>query len=292
MLSMFYVFRWYLKIPFTASTYKPQLVEHVRETCYRPHSVTPGEVPNTNHSSYLSQDYQTRRLIPKRAIFLDPAVQATTRTLTLARLADPSHNSRNARIHLPSRATSQRMSRVCLLSRAITSGISFWAITQGIPFWGTTQGMSQQSPFLRCHPKPRRPRAYKETSHKSWKTLSLIMHLKLLFQAHHTNTWPWTQDIHSTNLPTRGPASTNLPARSPTLRTSSPVVQHTWSNNYKPLCSQQPSSVSTEHTNIPTRILTREHHNMNLPVHIITCSLPAMNLLAHGTIKHLLTHYF
>ena len=29
-------------------TYKPQLVEHVRETCYRPHSVTPGGVPNTD----------------------------------------------------------------------------------------------------------------------------------------------------------------------------------------------------------------------------------------------------
>jgi len=29
-------------------TYKPQLVEHVRETCYGPHSVTPSGVPNTN----------------------------------------------------------------------------------------------------------------------------------------------------------------------------------------------------------------------------------------------------
>ncbi|QCD83534.1 hypothetical protein DEO72_LG2g3880 [Vigna unguiculata] len=29
-------------------TYKPQLIEHVRETCYGPHSVTPGGVPNTN----------------------------------------------------------------------------------------------------------------------------------------------------------------------------------------------------------------------------------------------------
>ncbi|QCD99248.1 hypothetical protein DEO72_LG7g529 [Vigna unguiculata] len=31
----------------------------------------------------------------------------------------------------------------------------------------------------------------------------------------------------STNLSASGPTSTNLPARSPTLRTSSPVVQHT-----------------------------------------------------------------
>jgi len=29
-------------------TYKPQLVEHVRETCYRLYSVTLGGVPNTN----------------------------------------------------------------------------------------------------------------------------------------------------------------------------------------------------------------------------------------------------
>jgi len=29
-------------------TYKPQLVEHVHETCYGPHSVTLGGVPNTN----------------------------------------------------------------------------------------------------------------------------------------------------------------------------------------------------------------------------------------------------
>jgi len=37
-----------LKIPFVVSTYKPQLVEHVPETCYGSHSVTLGEVPNTN----------------------------------------------------------------------------------------------------------------------------------------------------------------------------------------------------------------------------------------------------
>ncbi|QCD83557.1 hypothetical protein DEO72_LG2g3903 [Vigna unguiculata] len=57
-----------------ASTYKPQLVDHVRETYYGPHFVTPGGVLNTNHSSYSSQDYQTRWLMLKRAIFLDPSV--------------------------------------------------------------------------------------------------------------------------------------------------------------------------------------------------------------------------
>ncbi|QCE15049.1 hypothetical protein DEO72_LG11g2057 [Vigna unguiculata] len=45
-----------LKIPFAASTYKPQLVEHVRETCYGPHSVTPegnllGPI-RTSHNSH------------------------------------------------------------------------------------------------------------------------------------------------------------------------------------------------------------------------------------------------
>ena len=77
-------------------------------------------------------------------------------------------------------------------------------------------------------------------------------------------TWLWTQDIHaSTNLSVRDLTSTNLPARSPTPRTSPPVVQHTWSNNYEHPRSQQPSSVSTKHTNFPAHILTREHHNMN-----------------------------
>ena len=45
--------------------------------------------------------------------------------------------------------------------------------------------------------------------------------------------------------------STNLPARSPTLRTYSPVVQHTWSTGYVPPHTQHLSSVSTEHTNLP-----------------------------------------
>ena len=61
--------------------------------------------------------------------------------------------------------------------------------------------------------------------------------------------------------------------RSPTLRTSPPVVQHTWSNSYQ----QQPSSVSTKHT--------------NLPAHIIMCPSPVMNLPAYDNIKHIPNQY-
>jgi len=41
---------------------------------------------------------------------LDPFVPATTRTLTLATLANPSHNSRDPRVHPPSQAATQEMS--------------------------------------------------------------------------------------------------------------------------------------------------------------------------------------
>ena len=41
-----------------------------------------------------------------------------------------------------------------------------------------------------------------------------------------------------------------------------------------------------KHTNLPARILTRGHQNMNLLAHI-TCSPPAMNLPAHDINKHL-----
>jgi len=64
-------------------------------------------------------------------------------------------------------------------------------------------------------------------------------------------------DTH-TNLPARGPTSTNLLARSPTLRTSPLVVQHMWSISYESPRSQHLSSVSTEHTNLPACIPTRE----------------------------------
>jgi len=120
------------------------VTEHVRENCYGPHSVTPSGVPNTKHSSYLSQDYQTRRLTLKRTIFLGPSLPATTRTLTPATLTNPSHNSRNARVHPPSQATTQGMS-----IRATTQGMSrvyslSQGTTQGIPFRATTQGTLQQ----------------------------------------------------------------------------------------------------------------------------------------------------
>jgi len=84
-----------------------------------------------------------------------------------------------------------------------------------------------------------------------------------------------------TNLPARSLASTNLPACSPTLWTSPPVVQHAWSTNYEPPCSQHLSSVSTKHTNLLARIPIQEYQDMILPSHIITCSPPSMNLLVH-----------
>jgi len=40
---------------------------------------------------------------------MDPSVLATTSTLTLAKLANPSHNSRVPRVHPSSRATTQEM---------------------------------------------------------------------------------------------------------------------------------------------------------------------------------------
>ena len=89
--------------------YTTQLVEHVRETYYKPHSITLGGVPNMNIVRNVprlpnsSANYRGGNL-------LDPSVQVTTCTLTLATLANPSHNSRIPRVHPPSRATTQEMS--------------------------------------------------------------------------------------------------------------------------------------------------------------------------------------
>jgi len=49
---------------------------------------------------------------------MDTFVRATTRTLTLATIANLSHNSRVSRVHPPSQATTQEM-----LFRATTQGI-------------------------------------------------------------------------------------------------------------------------------------------------------------------------
>ena len=77
----------------------------------------------------MSQDYQTRWLNTEDDKVLEPSVRAITRTLTLATLANSSHNSRIPRVHPPSRdttpemsfqATTQGMSRVFPLSRATT----------------------------------------------------------------------------------------------------------------------------------------------------------------------------
>ena len=86
-----------------------------------------------------------------------------------------------------------------------------------------------------------------------------------LFKLHFTQLVSLGLRIYNahTNLPTRGPASTNLVALSPALWTCPPVVQHTWSTSYVPPRTQHPSSVSTEHTNLPcsyphTRVLGYE----------------------------------
>jgi len=50
---------------------------------------------------------------------MDPSVRTTTRTLTSATLANPSHNFIVSRVHSSSRATTQEM--------------SFRATTQGMP---------------------------------------------------------------------------------------------------------------------------------------------------------------
>jgi len=52
-------------------THKPQLVEHMRKTCYGPHSIMPGGVPNTN-IVVMSQDYQTRRLTTEEGNLFGP----------------------------------------------------------------------------------------------------------------------------------------------------------------------------------------------------------------------------
>jgi len=92
----------------------------------------------------MSQDYQTRQPMSKRAIYLDPSVRATTCIVTSKTLANPSHNSRNARVHSSSQATTQEMS-----FRATTQGMQHIyplsrATTQGKPFLATTQGTLQQ----------------------------------------------------------------------------------------------------------------------------------------------------
>jgi len=117
----------------------------------------PGGVPRYEHSSQRPKTTKLVSQLLRRAIYLDPSVLATTSTLTLATLANPSHNSRVSRVHPPSRATTQEM--------------LFGAATQGIPrdltpipshnsrdtFWATTQGTLAILP-LKHHQKPCRSR--------------------------------------------------------------------------------------------------------------------------------------
>ncbi|QCD78984.1 hypothetical protein DEO72_LG1g2621 [Vigna unguiculata] len=94
---------------------------------------------------------------------MDPFVLAITSTLRPATLANPSHNSRVPRVHLPSRATTQEM-----LFRATTQGIPR-ALTP-IPshnsrdtFRATTQG-TPTIPPLKHHHKPCRSRPQNQES--------------------------------------------------------------------------------------------------------------------------------
>ncbi|QCD83631.1 hypothetical protein DEO72_LG2g3977 [Vigna unguiculata] len=100
-------------------TYRPQPIEHVGNHCYGSYTVTPGGVPKCEHSSQRPKTTKLVNKLLRRAIYLDPSVLATTSTFTPATLANPSHNSRVPRVHLPSRATTQEM--------------RFRATTQGIP---------------------------------------------------------------------------------------------------------------------------------------------------------------
>ena len=91
-----------------------------KKTCYGPQFVTPDGVPNMNPSSYSRHKIRTALTTTcDCSIEWRPSVQAITCTLAPVTLANPSHNSRNARVHLPSRATTQ--------------GMSFRATTQGMP---------------------------------------------------------------------------------------------------------------------------------------------------------------
>ncbi|QCD94154.1 hypothetical protein DEO72_LG5g2234 [Vigna unguiculata] len=68
---------------------------------------------NAIHDHHQIQADRTIKLVShilRWAIYLDPSVRATTRTLTLATLANPSHNSRVPCVHPPSRTITQEMS--------------------------------------------------------------------------------------------------------------------------------------------------------------------------------------
>ncbi|QCE14224.1 hypothetical protein DEO72_LG11g1223 [Vigna unguiculata] len=105
----------------------------------------PGRVPLYEHGLYRPKTTKLASQQLRRAIHLDPSVLATTSTLTPATLANPSHNSRVPRVHLPSRATTQEM-----LFRA------------------TTQGFLVSI----CHPEPQLKRCYSEPQLKEYHVLN------------------------------------------------------------------------------------------------------------------------
>jgi len=83
---------------------------------------------------------------------LDPSVRATTRTLTPVTLANPSHNSRVPRVHLP--------------NQAITQEMSFRATTQRICSEPQLKEHSSK-PTFKVSPKPCKSHTSKATKHKS-----------------------------------------------------------------------------------------------------------------------------
>jgi len=81
-----------------STIYMSQLIEtRARISCYGPHSITPGGIPNTNNNLYSRY-----KIITSLATTYDfsiewrPSVRATTHTLTLVPPTIPSHNSKNA----------------------------------------------------------------------------------------------------------------------------------------------------------------------------------------------------
>ncbi|QCD94351.1 hypothetical protein DEO72_LG5g2434 [Vigna unguiculata] len=95
-----------------------QIGAHAGNHCYGSYTVAPGGVPKFEHSSQRPKTTNLVSQLLRRAIYLDPSILATTSTLTPATLANPSHNSRDPRVHPPSQATTQEM-----LVRATTQGI-------------------------------------------------------------------------------------------------------------------------------------------------------------------------
>ena len=84
-------------------TYKPQLVEHMLETCYRPHSVTPSGVPNTNIVRNV------------------PRLPNSSTDFKEDNLSRPIHTSHNSHTHTGNTRQSEPQLKECFCSSAILS---------------------------------------------------------------------------------------------------------------------------------------------------------------------------